>query len=901
MKKKSHKLAITFIIIILLLLVVIAGLPTFISSTRGKEFALRQINQRIPGELMVGSWSLRWLGNMHIERLSFNDQQGVRLFDLSKASISRGLFNLIADHNDLGDIKLIKPLLSVSPSVQSPIVNKGSGAPATASKATSKPHPQKTTSSPKAKQTTNKEFSLPAIRGTVAIEDGGLQLLSPDGTQQPVLENLAVELTIDGPDKPISFKLNGIAGAPGSMCAGVGTLTLPTDGVLDVNEVAIDVKLKVKDLDLNPISRIVAEFSASPLLGGELNTDVSITGSLAKGLDITTDLAVTALKVPEKKAAFGDIKVELSGKATKTSMDIRQAVIQSKFCNINASGNYGMAGAGTISAKADMDIATTLDFLKNMGVVTNDISCAGNLQAVLTGNSQGEFLTVSQADIKVSALNLKYQKKTFRQDVVTFATSANINTATRQFDSPGATVTTSFGSATLQAITIGDWSKLPESLKATVKTDLDIKLMRTALSDFVTLPANWGVSGRLKTDLELDFSKPAVYRINLGASIPKLNVQSAAPSLVIDDNPALSLALSATPALDAVNVTKASLNSVVADMNLTAKFRNKEGAGSFALDGLLAPNLTEFSRYLAAYSDIPITFSGKKAEPFEFATSWTGEGETLKIASLTGSAGLFADKIDGFGFHIRSLMVPITIADAGIQSQISAKINDGELSLAPHVALLSGSPLLTMPTNTFILKDIKITTEVADELLGLINPVFRGVSTVSGTMSLYMDNFSWPLNQKELLARTFTGKIILNDVKLAANGLLTDLLDLVKVGTRELDIGTTTIDISCIDGKITSSPLHLKVKKYELILDGVVGLDNSLSYHAKVPMTETLVGKSGYKYLEGTSLNIPISGTVQKPILNLHSFQSAVSDLVKQATTKALSGELEKQLRKLFE
>ncbi len=903
--EKRRKRLFVFIAIIILI-VAVFSLPSLISSTRGKEFVLRQINKRIPGELTVDNWTLRWLGDIEIQNLSFHDENGLQVLNLQGVSINRGLINLIVDHNNLGNIILTKPLISVPHPPQTATERQGDthtfkGSVADMPKREDSPVETKTREKNLTKPASKKEFLFPPLRGTITIEDGALQLLSSRATNQSVIEDLSIGLSIDGPANPITFQLRCTAGGADNVCEGSGTLSLPESGVLDLDQIKIDIKFKAANIDLNPLSIIAATYSDTPEINGILNANISVTGNMTDGLDIANTLSMNALEISAENAALGDIHVDLHAHATKTSLNLKRAFIKSDFCNINASGKYGETGGGAVTANADVDIATTLRLLKGMGIVTNAITCTGNLRATLNGTSHGQIIDIKQADIKVSDIKFKSPDGTFKQDELALSTMAVINLKKRQVNIPVATIKTSFGTVNLDSLHIGDWEDLPVSLKTSLKTEIDIKSMLTTLTDFIQLPKGLEVSGGLNADISIDLSGVNAFKIEFNASAPQLTVHSKEPPLDIEDNPSISLLVSASPTLDTFEIVKASLTSSIMDADLTARLQNYNDKGTLAINGSLAPNLTELSRYMKVYADIPVTLSGKKAEPFDFRTEWIGYGDNLQLTSLSGKAGIFIEEINGFGFHVLSLTVPVTIDKNGVYSKISAKVNNGQLTLAPCITLLNNSSTVLMPTNTFILKDIQMTTEIANELLGLVNPVFRGITTVSGTMSFYMDNFSWPLSEDEMPARSFNGKLIFTDVKMTSDGLLNDLLDLAKVRNREMLISNVPIDIVCANGVITSSPLHLKVKEYELNILGTVGLDDTLNYQAQIPITEELVGKSVYKYLEGTSLNIPIKGTIQKPILNLKSFGSALGDIIQQAASKALSKELEHQLQKLFE
>jgi translocation and assembly module TamB len=108
------------------------------------------------------------------------------------------------------------------------------------------------------------------------------------------------------------------------------------------------------------------------------------------------------------------------------------------------------------------------------------------------------------------------------------------------------------------------------------------------------------------------------------------------------------------------------------------------------------------------------------------------------------------------------------------------------------------------------------------------------------------------------------------------------------------------IDFVCENGRIRCSPTRVRVKGYTVVLEGTMGLDQTLDYRARVPITPELVGREVYAYLEGTTLSIPIRGTASHPELNLRSLQEGLADLAAQAARKALEQKAGALLEKLL-
>jgi len=82
---------------------------------------------------------------------------------------------------------------------------------------------------------------------------------------------------------------------------------------------------------------------------------------------------------------------------------------------------------------------------------------------------------------------------------------------------------------------------------------------------------------------------------------------------------------------------------------------------------------------------------------------------------------------------------------------------------------------------------------------------------------------------------------------------------------------------------------------------GSVGLDESLSLVAEVPIQAKLLGRDlSLGALEGQTLQIPIEGTLKKPRLDRRILQQLAGQLLQNATRGALIDEVNKQLDRLL-
>jgi len=123
----------------------------------------------------------------------------------------------------------------------------------------------------------------------------------------------------------------------------------------------------------------------------------------------------------------------------------------------------------------------------------------------------------------------------------------------------------------------------------------------------------------------------------------------------------------------------------------------------------------------------------------------------------------------------------------------------------------------------------------------------------------------------------------------------------VKVRARDMEIGDREVQFACENQRITCSPLKFKVSDHPVMVVGSMGLDQSLDYSAQLPVTRELVGGDAYRYLEGTTIRVPIRGTATNPELHPNMLREATRDLLKQAAQKAIQEKAGKLMEGLFD
>lgn len=107
-KKSSFwKIFTTILFIILATSAIFIGLlPSIVSSTWGKSFLTKKINESIPGRISIERISLSWLGNQKITGLKLYDPEDEQVLNFDFATVENSLIKILFNLKDLNIVRL---------------------------------------------------------------------------------------------------------------------------------------------------------------------------------------------------------------------------------------------------------------------------------------------------------------------------------------------------------------------------------------------------------------------------------------------------------------------------------------------------------------------------------------------------------------------------------------------------------------------------------------------------------------------------------------------------------------------------------------------------------------------------------------------------------------------------
>lgn len=313
---------------------------------------------------------------------------------------------------------------------------------------------------------------------------------------------------------------------------------------------------------------------------------------------------------------------------------------------------------------------------------------------------------------------------------------------------------------------------------------------------------------------------------------------------------------------------------------------------------------------------LPGTLTGAEREECRF----TLEGPLARMARADGPEGAGED--EGLGglalledlrgeVHIgvgrfASSVIELTgdldvrLADTGTELAGTFAANEGELALAGNLVLSEeGGSTLALDV-----KDLQANSGLGP-VLSYVHPAFAAANSVQGTtiggiLSCDLDlAYSGPLTPRvlaggwEALPKQHihgSGTFAIDQAVLRGSPLISELLAKLEVG-EEGRFEIRPIQLNVQAGRISyHKPWRWTVSGAETSFTGSVGLDETLALRWSIPITREMAQKNSFlRPLEGTTLDIPIGGTITRPKLELDDL---LGDVAKSALKKELGDAL---------
>lgn len=210
-----------------------------------------------------------------------------------------------------------------------------------------------------------------------------------------------------------------------------------------------------------------------------------------------------------------------------------------------------------------------------------------------------------------------------------------------------------------------------------------------------------------------------------------------------------------------------------------------------------------------------------------------------------------------------------------------------------------------------VLDHVQASPELCDAWLKFAMPVLAEVTQVAGEFSVDVQALQIPLER--LAAGQASGTISVHSFELGPGPLVRQFLPAIETlrglsGRSEAAplerislARDSQVTFRLVDGRVYHEGLRLQFPQLAIETHGSVGLDESLAMVAEITLADTLLGKGPLgRALKSRPIQLPISGTLRKPKVDLAQLRGLGRQRVRETARELIGNELERGLDRLL-
>jgi hypothetical protein len=354
---------------------------------------------------------------------------------------------------------------------------------------------------------------------------------------------------------------------------------------------------------------------------------------------------------------------------------------------------------------------------------------------------------------------------------------------------------------------------------------------------------------------------------------------------VVFAEPAARVALDAALAADggSVRVSKLELSSSLFDVTAEADATDLQVRQMVAAKGKIAVDFGAVARLLAAKGIDEFALTGREARAFTFAAPVAG-GLATVLSEGEAAAAAYVGSCKGLGLSAGPAEAVFRLSKGVLKMAYEPALNGGRLRLVPEAAVGGrGSGVLGIPAKTRLLENVALTQEMMDTLLVNVNPLLQGSTVLGGTVTLDLQSCRVETGLPPEKGMAVDMDVVFKNLKLTLGPTLRELLGMINVTERVYEVAQLPVHVVVRDGRVQVDPVKMVIQQQPVIFKGWVAFNGAINYQIEVPVTERLAGAVAGRLLKGTSIKIPVTGTVSEPRLDTALVRNMLEGVIRSA------------------
>ncbi len=590
----------------------------------------------------------------------------------------------------------------------------------------------------------------------------------------------------------------------------------------------------------------------------------------------------------------------------------------------------GMTRSSTgISTGYDLSVNMQLQrvarTLHNLGVLPVTTGFSGQMRAVAAGYLDGRTIAIRELDAGIKELAVARGTTSFKEDNLVVRTKKadagskapiavhklqvastlkkwrkqggafiSLDMEKQRLGCRGLVLRSSVADIDVHSLGVDDLHRAAQSWQADLGGRIDLARLGAFLPERFLARKQLQLSGETTFTLTAD-QRRKPYPVALDLTIPKFRLVKAGKVIFPGQKVSAVLRSSGLLTGEEVTVRRLEINTPPLALQTSGSIgRAKET--TVDLQGKQTVDFAAIARLIKAWTGKDIVMQGRRQQDFTVDTALDKKGlEKGRFAT-----SLWIKKLTFSGIEAGPLSIPVSLTGGNLHAAVQGGLNSGRLNVDTTYHLAARPAALTMPEKSPILTNVRIDKPLADGVLAKIHPLFGVLASPSGSVSGRMEQFYWPVTKGGGDMARFQVVFDVGRVTLDSRGILQEVLRLLHVADQTLTLKESEITCTGKNGRIGCTPVRVLVADSEMTISGSVGLDQTIDYLLEIPVTEKLIGREGARVLAGTTIRVPIRGTLKKPDFNRNMITDTLSDLAGQAAKKAIKDEVKKLVPGLF-
>jgi hypothetical protein len=567
----------------------------------------------------------------------------------------------------------------------------------------------------------------------------------------------------------------------------------------------------------------------------------------------------------------------------------------------------------------------------------------------------GKFST-KQVDVAPTTLSIKQlvvagPSIVIQEPVVEVRTSGRWDALTGTFSSPETTLRSSSLAFLADKLQIVSTAK-ETSLTGLLEFQGDLARLSAAVSQ-PQQEKTWQLAGMMTGRMEMRYEGSAV-QAAFTTDIENLAYLTRPASDAARGQVAITPAASSSPwqtqwveprvslegqgkfdsAADLMQLAKGSFTSSALSFAVAGSVKELSQRGLADLQGDIAYDMAGITEKLRPLLGETLAITGRESRKFALhgplftsattvasaAPAATVAPAGLVPAELVGEASVGWESARYVGLQAGPTMVNAKL-DRGtvFLGPLDVPLSEGRLLAAPRLLLNQAEPLVVMDKGPAI-DHVRISPELCHAWLKYVAPLLADVTRAEGKFSVALDGAAVPLfdpargNVAGMLnihaAQVGPGPLAQEYIALA-NQLKT-VIKADPQASQAIDpargwivLPEQAVQFHVLDGRVHHRGMTMLVGDVQIVTQGSVGLDQTISLTAAIPVQESWTkGNSLLAGLKGQTIEIPISGNLSQPKLDsrvLEEFsRRVVGNAAQNLIEKNIKSELNKGLERLF-